>query len=419
MPRIFIVLFSLFFAAQSPALAQIRGGNDLGGIFEDIFGGGGSGHIQNQVERVPVEVLFDQQNLPADRTGYMLVITGIAPPPPNVRQAAPTVLGESRTALAAMQSPIYLDLSVPRAATAPLPYLEVSARILDGDGRVVLENNSIAEYRGYGPAVLTLEPVLGAIPPANTPTNPSTNPAPNPSPPPQGVPVTVSGQVHLGSGQTIFPGTTLHVHLIEESLAGTSGTGGGKTVISKTSFNLDRETLPLDFNLNRVYLPQNGAPLALEAWTEDWAGRRNFATLSPEGYINPNTAHILYLEPAIQGAPLAPITDALVDINGQAQFNAYKGLPKGSVLIVTLERLGDTGFPQTITESRKVLDGLSGNIGFNLSAPQSALSSSTGNAPTVRARVETSTGTIMFSNPGGTPLLTGFNAVSLLAAPGY
>ena len=116
-------------------------------------------------------------------------------------------------------------------------------------------------------------------------------------------------------------------------------------------------------------------------------------------------------KPGIKSLP------ARQSVSGKAKFNAFKGLPKGSVLIASLERSGSAR-PSILAQTRVPLDGLSGYIDFKINTKKLDLSPNL-KTPVLRVRIQSKDGKLFFSNPGGTRLKQGFNTVTLKASPNY
>jgi hypothetical protein len=120
------------------------------------------------------------------------------------------------------------------------------------------------------------------------------------------------------------------------------------------------------------------------------------------------------LKPAPKLSPLPPFQK----ITGKAQFNANKGLPKGSVLIAELERKNNGRRPALLASTRIFLDGLSGDVSFKLKANTVDLNPALPPAK-LRVRIEDKNGKLFFSNRGGTLVRADFNAVKLTTSPYY
>lgn len=391
--KLYLALFVSILMLSSPTHAQSRGNQNIGGILEDIFGGNRA-PTENLVDSIPVEVQFNapQRGLPDEA---MLIVSAFAPAQPNVRRRAPLMIGETRLLLTSLNAPLNLSIAAPESVTRDIDYARLEAKIVGFDGNVLFEMTDSAEYRGYQTPVLYLEPV-----------DTQTVPAPNTA----GF-ETVEGSVSLNGNTPTFRGSSLVVRLVEETLAG----GSNPTITGEHRLDIDDKTGPFSFKIERAITPgREDIPLVYEAWIEDWAGRRTHTLNRPSTYNGPSVKPRLVLEPVAANTPQTS-NDIL---KGEAQFDAYKGLPAGSVLIVELERFEGGNRPNKLSETRVNLDGLSGNVAFELDAPNGTFDD-TVSSPILRARIEDKNGNLFFSNPGGTPWRNDSFAVSMGASPNY
>ena len=440
-------VLSLFVVTAPAASAQ----QDIGGIIDEIFKGGKFPNpgeertTQGRIDNIPIDVRFDvdERGLPVEA---MLIVSAYAPPPPNVRRSSPLMLGQTRLLMAGLTSPAQIIIAAPSSITQDLDYARIEAKIVDVNGATIFELPFPGKYQGYEAPILNLVPVGGTVsgtvsnsPPVNTGSLSSE---------------TVRGTVKLNGKAPKFAGSNLVVRLVEDGLAG----GTSSMIAGETRQILDGKRAPFDFELERVIdSTRADTPLALEVWIEDWAGRKTHVTPSPIPYNGPDTKYRIRLDvigqlpynplprnklpipvtpkpvvkpksipkPITRPKPIARPKPALVSvkqtINGEAQFNADKGLPKGSVLIAVLESTAQTGQstrPATLASTRVFLDGLSGDITFKLTANSVDLDP-TQPTPVLRLRIESKDGTLFFSNPGGAKLAQGFNTVSLRESPNY
>jgi len=405
-----------------PASAQ----NDMGDIFGDIFKGGQYPPQQQAtlIDNIPVQVRFDAgpQGLPSES---MLVVTAYAPPPVNVRRAAPLMLGETRLLLSGLPSPVSIVVAAPAQITEGIDYARIEAKIIDHNGTIIFELQNSGEFRGYEPAKLFLTPYGQIAGPAA--------PTPYGQPEPAAT-ETVRGTVSITDPSSVFRGANLVIRLMEDGLAG----GTTRNIVGETRTALDGKSAPFNFSLERVLSTNNSqTPLAFEVWIEDWAGRKTHVMPRPVPFNGAATNYRFALDaitstppqctrenpctnmptlPVPIGVP-APGIPVSRTIQGEAQFDAYKGLPKGSILTAELERF-TSGRPVQLAKTLVSLDGMSGNINFVLDVPQTELDPRLP-TPVLRLRIEDKDGKLFFSNPGGTPLKDGFNAVQLRAAANY
>ena len=418
---VFLSVFASLLSAAIPASAQ----NDVGDIFGDIFKGGQYPTQQQAtlIDNIPVQVRFDAgpQGLPSEA---MLVVTAYAPPPANVRRASPLMLGETRLLLSGLTSPVSIVVAAPAQVTEGIDFARIESKIVDHNGTVIFELRNAGEFRGYEPAKIFLTP-FGQI----------AGPAPAPyEQPAQSATEAINGTVNITNPSSVFRGANLVVRLMEDGLAG----GISRHIVGETRTSLDGKSAPYNFALERILGAQNSrTPLAFEVWIEDWAGRKTHVMPRPVPFNGAATNYRFALDaitstppectpenpctnmptlPAPIGVPAPGIPSART-ITGEAQFDAYKGLPKGSILTAEIERF-TSGRPEQLAKTLVSLDGKSGNINFTLDIQETALDARLP-APVLRVRIEDKDGKLFFSNPGGAPLSDGFNSVQLRAAPNY
>lgn len=443
-----LAILSLFMLTAPLTAPAAHAQQDIGDIIDDIFKDGqfpkpaDDRAQQGRIDNIPVEIRFetDERGLPAES---MLIVSAYAPPPPNVRRSTPLMLGQTRLLMSGLTSPTQVIIAVPSSITQELDHARIEAKIVDINGAIIYELAFPGKYQGYEPPVLILDPV--GEPTTNAPTNSSGSLSSE----------TVRGTVKLNGKAPKFAGSNLVVRLVEDGLAG----GTSNTIAGETRLILDGKRPPFEFELERVIdTSRADVPLSFEVWIEDWAGRKTHVTPAPIPYNGPDTNYHIRLDaigpqpynplpknplsknplprnpapkPVVKPKPIptpivrpkpvvrpAPPVNTNVQINGEAQFNAYKGLPKGSVLIAVLERMDHTARPATIASTRVFLDGLSGDVAFKLTVNSIDLDPTLA-TPMLRVRIESKDGTLFFSNPGGTRLVQGFNRVKLRKSPNY
>jgi uncharacterized lipoprotein YbaY len=405
--KLHIFILSLFLAlmAFSPTASAQSGGNqDIGGIIDDIFNGrrqapGQTGRFpaQNMIDNIPVEIRFDpgRRGLPDEA---MLIVSAYAPPKSNVRRRAPLMIGETRLLLDGLDAPINLVIAAPSQVTQNIDYARIEARIVDFDGKTLYEMRDSGEYRGIAAPIMDLQPIGSG----------------SSSAPVQAGFETVSGSVDIAGGAPAFRGSTLVVRLVEDGLAGASN----PVIAGEKRIDIDGLSAPFNFDLERELVPgRENEPLTFEVWIEDWANRKTHDLSQAVPYAGPTTSYRLRLNQLTGSAPAPSQTNAGT-LQGEARFDAYKGLPAGSVLIVELERVYSGNRPQKITETQVLLDGMSGDIPFELPVSGSAFDPGLP-TPILRARIEDKDGNLFFSNPGGTPWFEDSRNLILRASPRY
>ncbi len=411
----FLLLAGVIFTLSTPAHAQRDIGDVLGGIF-------GSGPVQGQplpgqIETIPVDVRYDFKDVyPGLPPEASLIVTAYAPPPANVRRTHPLMIGETRLLLSDLKPPLQVVIAAPSSVTRDIPYARIEARIVDGEGHVLLEATRSGEYRGRRPARMVLDKhpntTQGSVPP-QTPRNPQAPPNPVRM-------QTLHGSAIINGRTPDLRGATLIVQLVEDSLAG----GTKQTIYGEKRVALDRKTPPFNFE---ILTSSNGKaatpPKILKAWITDWAGRKILELPSPVPYTGPNFDYHLVFEAAHGVAspnpsPVPTPNGATLPVQGRVEFNAWKGLPAGSQLLIDLERMDYRALPAQIASKRLPVDARTGTLDFTLDVPRTDMDP---NLPTPRLRVRIidPAGRILFSNPGGTPVQNGLNTIKLRAAPNY
>lgn len=396
---------------SSPASAQVRNG-EISDILGEIFKTQRQ-HPQpdsqhgSRIDNIPVDVHFEagQNGLPENA---MLIITAYAPPPPNVRRSAPLMLGQTRILVGTLRAPLNLIIAAPAAMTSGLDYARIEAEIVDTNGNAVFELKNSGEYRGRDAAQLALTRVGSAnAPQPHTPSNLSYE--------------SVKGLITLNGAPPNYRGSNLTVRLIEDGLAG----GISRFIAGEHRQAIDQKTAPFSFSLDRVIdKTRANTPLAFEVWIEDWAGRKTHVTPRPIAFNGAGKHYNIALDTISVGTqaqpqqPPAPVITSQRTIQGKAKFDAYKGLPSGSVLTAELVRLYASGTPTRIAQTRLVLDGLSGDIDFNITAPETAFDPRMP-APILRITIKDKDGKTFFTSPEHTPLKQGINSVYLQASAQY
>ena len=358
-------------SATPKAFAQAPGFPD---ILDDIFGGNtqqqqGNPYGQTPaglvyIENIPIQVGFDSRG-GALSPEAVLIVTAIAPPPPNVRRASPLVMGETRLLISRLTSPLQMVVAVPSDMAREVDYARIEARIVDINGVETHRLQDNIQYSGGQPPFLNLIAVnsSGGAAPVYTPPAPQ---SPNqPYSPPSGA--NISGTVSIPAGTEPKRGASLVLELRENGLAG--GTSGN--IVQTKRIDIDQIAPPYEFALP---LPADSNSLEspdLTIWIEDWAGRKTHVLARPVPVEKTLTPIHITLDAMVTGQDAADPTRQYVPpagvtrtIAGEAQFDAFKGLPAGSILTVRLrngERLDETLASKDIS-----LDGLSGYVRYSL-----------------------------------------------------
>lgn len=145
----------------APAASAQQGFPDiLDGIFKNgqtdrPFGGVGGTAGMVYIENIPVQVSFDSRAdlLPPEAT---LIVTAIAPPPPNVRRASPLVMGETRLLISRLAPPLQMVIAVPSDMARDIDYARIEARIIDANGVTTHTLRQSAQFDGTDAPFLDL-----------------------------------------------------------------------------------------------------------------------------------------------------------------------------------------------------------------------------------------------------------------------
>ena len=341
---LFIAFLSLSFSG--PAFAQNGG---IGNIFEDIFRGQNQYPTprfpQNQIDNIPVSI-FNKDG--RDLGGHILIVTAYSVPPANVRIAKPQLLGETRILLTGLGDPLQLVVAAPAIVTQGINAARVTARVINENGAVILSSRDDAYYRGQDAAELNLISTAGSQHPTSGEKRSR-----------------LQGIAKLPQGAMPLPrGGNLVVALTEASPP--------YKVIAKTQINIDQSSAPFAFSLDHPDIStQENAKFLVRADIHDWAGRTTHQTTLAVPYVGADAPYHIQLEEKtiLAGSPLAPAHNAalLTRVQGEAIFDAYKGLPKGTKMTVIVRQADAT---DRIMASKTIaLNHIAGPVKFNLPLP--------------------------------------------------
>ena len=426
MTRIFLFILVAISLSAGPAQARQSGG--LPDILGDIFGnktqppfGAPSG--VTYIENIPVQLTFDSRPdlLPPEAT---LVLTAIAPPPANVRRAKPLIMGETRILISRLAPPLSLVIAVPSDLARETEYARIEAKIIDANGNVAFRLENSAEYRGGQPPFLELIPTGAFSVPAQTPAQglPPNQPGSGgpmlPYTPPN-VDV-IKASVELPADAQLMRGSVLVLQVTENDLAG----GFGASVVHEKRIDIDQKQAPFAARLN-VPTGDDGTleQPELVAWIEDWAGRKTFVRVRPVP-IPSSGEVVLRLDPILTGQQaLPPQVDNYVAppgvnirLSGAAEFEAFKGLPSGALLTVSLRDAGD--YTNVIKSTSFNLNGLSGYVDFAMDVDAVEIENRNPQ-PLITAEITDSRGEVLFSDPTLRQVNRGKNIIRLLPTGRY
>ena len=353
---IFAAISMVMFSFAAPAHAQFE---DLGGILEDILGGGqlpGQTPVYGEtgIESIPVLIRYDA---PAEYENHMLIVTAYAPNDPNGTTKKAQMLGQTRLLLTGLEQPLQITIPVPRNVTKDLTFSRITAEVLDENENRVLTTDRDGVFRGSEAPELTLRPS-------------STLPASRPNPDYIGF-ETISGEISLHDRKARLNGGTLTLQLLENALAG----GTSVTIAAEKLIPIDGAALPIPFTLDRgLSAQETETPLAFKAWINDWAGRKTHVMRMPVPYNGPDVNYKLKLDVLAQGVNtqagrnLDPNLMAQATVTGEALFDARSGMPGDARLKVTLNRaVGAVGGNRTLSSQTIMVRGFEGRVPFALS----------------------------------------------------
>ncbi len=430
MTRFILLLLVAIGLSANPAYA--RQGSGFPDILGDIFGGKpqapyGAQSGMTYIENIPVQLTFDARPdlLPPEAT---LVLTAIAPPPANVRRAKPLVMGETRLLISRLAPPLSLVIAVPSDLAREIEYARIEAKIVDANGNTAFRLENSAEYRGGEPPFLELIPTGAFSVPAPIP----------PQVPPRGLPPrkpgtggpmapytppsinVIKASVELPPGAAMSRGSVLVLQVTENDLAG----GFGASVVHEKRIDIDQKQAPFSAKLI-VPTGQDGTleQPELVAWIEDWAGRKTFVRVRPVA-IPASGEVVLRLDPILTGQQALPpeVQDYVappgvnVTLTGTAEFDAYKGLPAGALLTVSLRDPGD--YTNVITSTSYNLNGLSGYVDFDMEVDAVEIENRKP-APIITAEITDNRGTVLFSALSSREVSRQKNIIRLLPTGRY
>ncbi len=405
LPAMITAIILLFSSVQ---IANAQTG--IGDIFGDIFKNPQQ-RQNNAIEIIPVDIVFD--NNIEMQAESILVVTALAPAPANQRRAKPLFMGETRLLIDDMSSPMNIVIAVPSKLARQIPYARIEAKIINQNGITRWRAIGPASYDGMDSAKIRLEPVTTPAP---------TRPQPYPDQGSDVISSIVKGKVSVQGHAPGFRGSVLTVRLREDGLA-----GGKQTIFGEKRIDIDQKSPPYDFEILIPYKrnSKTNTPKVLEAWIEDWAGRKTHILGNKVDYKGADRKYNLKLiNNSASPAPYDPPYDPDIGygnkeiISGKARFDAFKGLPRGARLIVELERRDIRALPAIIATNEILLDGLSGDVDFRLEASTRDIDPNMP-PPYLRARIIDMQGNILFSNHGGMELARGENILLLRPSPIY
>lgn len=364
LPLIRLIISMMVLAMLSIAPSSHAQFEDLGGILEDILGGGklpGQTPIYGEsgIENITTLIRLDK---PAAYDGHILIVTAYVPHDPNGRTTKSKMLGQTRLLMTGLMQPLQVSIAVPRNVTEDLTFSRITAEVVDENENQVLIAERDDIYRGIETPELTL------IPSSTLPVSPE---------PRNYVGFeTIKGKVSFNDRKAQLNGGTLTVQLMENALAG----GMSITIAAEKTISLEGASLPVNFTLDRgVTESETPIPLAFKAWITDWAGRKTHVMRKPVPYNGPDIDYKLKLDVLAlglntqTGRNLNPENMTQTVVSGDALFDARAGVPADARLKVTLSRaVGPVGQNRTLATQTILIRRFEGRVPFSLSAPSTS-----------------------------------------------
>ena len=181
---------------------------------------------------------------------------------------------------------------------------------------------------------------------------------------------TISGKIILPANSLVAAGSTVHVQLLENALAG----GLSVKIAARDSRPVFMQDGAIGFLLRRNLWAEEGEPdLAFKAWIADPDGRKSFVMRKPVSFNGADIAYSLRLDSLRQGTATELGRDLNLEetaqtfVLGEAAFNPVNGMPDQALLKIKLKQdLGDYKENPILTERTLVIQGKPTRIGFSL-----------------------------------------------------
>lgn len=181
----------------------------------------------------------------------------------------------------------------------------------------------------------------------------------------------ISGVVTLPRRSKIPNGSTLHVQLLENALAG----GLSMELVAQKSLPILGYDEGLSFELERGLWNRPTEPdMTLKAWITDLAGRKIYVMSMPAGYNGPDIDYDIKLVALKQGRDtkrgltLSAELMAQTLVQGEASFDPINGIPGDARLSIKLKQdRGDYNRNPVLAEQTLLLRNMETQIPFTLS----------------------------------------------------
>jgi len=300
-------------------------------------------------ESLPVKLLYDGPELDGN---FLLEIT-LSKPDRDFANRPAQLISQSTLHLKTIDPEIDALLNL----TETIDDLQIEANLRDVNGNLVLKTSHPIPVISRDVRVLRLtRPGLPDVQPQDVPDF-------------TGVEV-ITGEVILPPKSRLPLGSTLHVQLIENALAG----GLSMELIAQDSRAIQFQDGQLNFSLQRgIWDRQDTPDLSFKVWITDMDGRKIFVMNDKAGYNGPDIEYSIPLEGLKQGKDtkkglnLPPELMAQTFIQGEATYDPVNGIPGGARLKVQLKQdRGDFNISPILAEQTLLLRLLETSIPFTL-----------------------------------------------------
>jgi len=305
--------------------------------------------IASTQKGLPVKVIHDWPNL----TGEFNLTLTLSKRRNGSRETKPQIVSTSTLFLENIGPETDAILTYP----SDIDGLQIEASLRDENQNLVLESD-------YPLPVLSRELRIIKLTPLNLPT-------PDVPTIPEFTTVeTISGKVILPPKSSLSIGSTLHVQLLENALAG----GLSLQMVAEETRQANANNGEILFTLERGLWDRSNEPdLAFKAWITDSRGQKSYVMRKPVNYNGPEIEYSLRLDSLKQGKNtkkgqfLNPELMAQTLVQGEAQFKPVNGIPGQARLEIKLRQdRGDFNRNPLLAEQTLILHGMETRIPFSL-----------------------------------------------------
>ena len=307
--------------------------------------------IQSDVIPVglPVKILYAGPQI----TGNFVLTITITKRDAATANSEPQPISQSTLHITGLTSETYAVTNLPEN----LDGLQIGAILRDENQNLVLETAYPVPVLSNSLRILNLSPpILSTVDNAQSPEFTSVE--------------TINGKIVLPRNARLLSGSTYHVQLLENALAG----GVSIQMAAQGSGLAIAEDQTIDFSLDRGLWERRDTPdLAFKAWITDPHGRKVYVMSQPVGYNGPEIEYALRMDSLKQGKDtkrgrnLDPSLLAQTLVQGEVQFDPVKGIPDQARLKIQLKQdRGDYNLNPVLTEQTFVLRGMETRMAFNL-----------------------------------------------------